>query len=93
MPTGESDGNVVRETDTFTITVPEHVPVYTVTLKRSDVVSLQSRTTIRSPGVAAAIFRGLLKEVDGEHLIVLMLHTENSVIGLCNTNGEQGAQL
>lgn len=82
MPHRESDDLLVKEADAFTISVPEHVPVFTVTLKRSDVISLQSRTVIRSPGDAAAIFRDRLKEVDRDQLIVMMLDTKLSVIGL-----------
>jgi len=82
MPHRESDDCLIKEADTFTISVPEHVPVFTVTLKRTDVVSLQKRTVIRNPGDAATILREQLKEVDREQLIVMMLDTKLSVIGL-----------
>lgn len=82
MPHRDNDDNLIKQTDTFTISVPEHVPVFTVTLKRSDVVALEKRTVIRSPGDAAKIFRDRLQDVDREHLIVMMLDTKLSVIGL-----------
>ena len=82
LPPKERNDCLIKEPDTFSISVPEHVPIFTVTLKRSDVVSLQSRIVIRSPGDAASIFRDRLQDVDREHLIVMMLDTKQSVIGL-----------
>ena len=43
LPVIDLDADVVREAATFTINVPEHVPVYTVTLRLTDVASLKGR--------------------------------------------------
>jgi len=66
LPQVESDDSVVSEPGSLTITVPEHVPMYTVTLRRTDVASLQQRAIVRSPGDAAYIFRDRLEGMDRE---------------------------
>lgn len=82
LPGSGVDSDVVREAATFTIEVPQYVPVYTVTLRRSDVASLQGRTTIRCPGDAATLIWDRLQDADREHLLVLLLDTKNRVIGI-----------
>jgi len=82
MPCVKDDRDGTNESATLTVTVPDHVSVYTVTLKRTDVMSLQKLTIIRSPGDAAALFSDRLKDVDREHLLVLMLDTKQHVIGI-----------
>ncbi len=62
--------------------VPEFVPVYTLALRRSDVVTLQTRSTIVTPGDAAALAWEQLKDADREHLLVLLLDTKNRVTGI-----------
>jgi hypothetical protein len=70
MPSRGGDDSLIKEPETLSISVPEHVPVFTVTLKRCDIVSLQRRTTIRTPGDAAAILRDRLYDEDAEHYFV-----------------------
>ncbi len=72
----------MKDSAILTVTVPEHVSIYTVTLKRTDVMSLQKPAFIRSPGDAAVLFWDLLQDVDREHLLVLMLDTKQHVIGI-----------
>ena len=48
----------------LTVDVPQHVPVYTVALRRSDVASLENRTMIRSPADAAILVRDRLQDAD-----------------------------
>jgi len=74
--------NIVKEPASLTIPVPEHVPVYAVTLRRSDVVILQDGATIRSPIDAALLAWDRLKELDREHLLVPLLDTKIHLIGI-----------
>ena len=61
---------------------PDHISVYTVFLRRSDVFSVKERHIIRSPQDVAAILSEYLKETDREHFVLLLLDTKNSVIGI-----------
>ena len=82
MPRAEPGDNIVKEPAALTIQTPEHVPIYTVTLRRSDVAILHDGTTIRSPSDAASLAWDRLREVDREHLLVLLLDTKIRVIGI-----------
>jgi len=61
---------------------PEFVPVYTVYLRRSDIITVRQRPTIHSPHDVATLLWDYLKETDREHFVVLFLDTKNTVIGL-----------
>ena len=61
---------------------PEYVPVYTVFLRRSDVLSVRERPIIRSPQDAAAVVREYLASTNREHFVILLLDTKNAVIGI-----------
>jgi DNA repair protein RadC len=76
------DDAIHSEPPTLAIMVPDHMAVYTVTLRRSDVVSLRERAIIRTAREAAALFWERLEEADREHLLVLMLDTKQHVIGI-----------
>lgn len=56
MPPVDGGDNAVKDLSSFTVTVPDHLNVYTVTLKRTDVVALENRTIIRSTGDAEVLF-------------------------------------
>lgn len=60
---------------------PEFVPLYDVFLRRSDVLAVRERPTIRSPRDAAAVAWECVKESDREKFVVLLLDTKNSIIG------------
>jgi DNA repair protein RadC len=64
------------------VTSPEFIPVYTVFLRRSDVLSGRERPVIRCPQDVATVVGDYLKESDREHFVVLLLDTKNSVIGI-----------
>ena len=81
LPSIGLDADAVMEAS-LTVVVPQHVPVYTVALRRSDVASLENRTMIRSPADAAILVRDRLQDADREHFMVLMLDTKNRVIGV-----------
>lgn len=61
---------------------PEYVSVYTVVLRRSDVLTLPQRPRITCPKEAAAVAWEYLKESDREQFLVLFLDTKNNLIGL-----------
>jgi DNA repair protein RadC len=82
MPPTAAAGDQVKEPTTLTIRVPQLVPVYTVTLQRSDLVSLRNRAMIRCPGDAATLLWDRLKDADREIFLVLLLDTKNAVIGI-----------
>ncbi len=63
-------------------TTPDFLPVYTVFLRRSNVMSVQERPTIRSPQDVATVVGEFLKETDREHFVTLLLDTKNAVIGI-----------
>lgn len=63
-------------------TPPEFIPVYTVFLRRSDVVSVRERPVIRSPQDVATLVGEYLKETDRENFVVVLLDTKNAVIGI-----------
>jgi DNA repair protein RadC len=72
----------VQEVDASSFFPPEHIPVYTVFLRRSNVLAVQERPQIHSPQDAATVFSEFLKEADREHLVTLLLDSKNQVIGL-----------
>lgn len=82
LPTVECGNDLVKEPTALTVSVLEFVPVYTVTVRRADVVTLQNRAVIRSPSDAAALVWACLKEADRENFLVLLLDTKNQVIGI-----------
>lgn len=58
------------------------VPVYSVQLKRTGILS-SPRLTIRSPGDAAVVLEEYgLPDKDREHLAVMVLDTKNQIIGI-----------
>lgn len=59
----------------------EYIPLYDVFLRRSDVLAVRERPTIRSPTDAAAVVWECVKESDREKFVVLLLDTKNGVIG------------
>lgn len=60
----------------------EHLPVYTVFLRRSDVVTVRERPVIREPRDASVLVAEYLKETDREHFVILLLDMKNAVIGI-----------
>ena len=66
--------------------VPEYVPVYTVFLRRSNVMSVQQRPTIHSLQDVAKLVGEFLKETDREHFVIVLLDTKNAVIGINNVS-------
>ena len=72
----------VAEAQSALETGPDHVPVYGVFLRRSDVLSTKERPVIRRPADVAAVVWEYLKEADREHFVVLFLDTKNRVTGI-----------
>lgn len=64
------------------VTPPEYIPVYTVFLRRSDVLPVRERPVIRSPVDVSHVMADYLRGTDREHFVILMLDTKNAVIGI-----------
>jgi hypothetical protein len=71
------------ETALAALTVPPaHLPLYTVCLRRSAVISVAERPQLISAAEAAALLWDYLKETDREHFVVLFLDSKNQVVGV-----------
>ena len=60
----------------------EFIPVYTVVLRRTDVITVRQRPTIHNPHDVATLLWDYLKDVDREHFVILILNTKNSVTSI-----------
>lgn len=61
------------------------IPIYTVQLVRDGSISSKTSSTrrqIKSPADAAQLARDYMGDTDREHLVVIMLDTRNTVIGV-----------
>jgi len=74
---------MVQESLTF-VEKPTHyeIPVYTVALVRESTLSQLQRPQIRTAADAAAIFSAYLANADREHLVVMLLNSQNRIIGI-----------
>lgn len=79
-----AEAGQVQETSALPplVTAPEFIPVYTVFLRRSDVLAVRERPLIRSPQDVATLAGNYLKESDREHFVAFLLDTKNAVIGI-----------
>ncbi len=64
----------------------EQISVYSVFLRRTDVLDTHARPRVIHPREAAVIMWDYLKEADRENFIVMLLDTKNQIIGI-NTVG------
>jgi DNA repair protein RadC len=82
IPSGEA--SQVQETASLPplASPPEFIPVYTVFLRRTAVLSVRDRPVIRCPQDVATVVGDYLKETDREHFVTVLLDTKNAVIGV-----------